>query len=418
MLDQLFSAPFAIDRWRSGLLGPYLDHLTTALSDLGYTPESIKAWLEVLRDLETWLAHAGLAVADLEERLVEQFLDDRLRRRRQAGKARYSAVGARVVYFLLSYLREQGVVASPRPSDPTALTQLCDRYGDYLARVRGLSPHTLIGYWPILRRFLVERFGDGPIVVDQVTPVDVSGFMLRYARASTPARARLMVSALRSFFRYLFQEGQTNTDLSGAVPTIRSWRLSSVPKYIDPGDVQRTIDGCDLTCPAGRRDRAMLLLIARLGLRVSEIMALSLDDIDWRKGVLTIHGKGLLHDRLPLPTDVGEALSAYLHRDRPCCDARLVFVRLRAPHRAFTNPSSISSIVMRALRRAGLSPPTKGAHLLRHSLATGMLRGGASMAEIGQVLRHRSPATTEIYAKVDIDGLRSIARPWPSAGGR
>lgn len=226
-----------------------------------------------------------------------------------------------------------------------------------------------------------------------------------------------MVTTLRSFFRFLFQEGETTTNLAGAVPTIRSWQLSGIPKYIDPGDVQRTIDGCDLTHPAGRRDRAMLLLIARLGLRASEVMALSLDDIDWRKGVLTIHGKGRLHDRLPLPADVGKALAVYLRRGRPACDSRKVFVRLRAPHRAFTNSATISTIVKRALHRVGLNPPLKGAHLLRHSLATGMLRGGASLAEIGQVLRHRSPNTTEIYAKVDISGLRTIARTWPSKGG-
>ena len=227
-----------------------------------------------------------------------------------------------------------------------------------------------------------------------------------------------MVTALRSFFRFLFQEGVTTTNLAGAVPTIRSWRLSGIPKYIDPGDVQRTIDGCDATRPAGCRDRAMLLLIARLGLRVSEVMALSLDDIDWRQGVLTVHGKGRLHDRLPLPADVGKALAVYLRRGRPACDSRKVFVRLRAPHRAFTTPSTISAIVQRALHRVGLNPPLEGAHLLRHSLATGMLRGGASLAEIGQVLRHRSPNTTEIYAKVDINGLRSIARTWPSGGGK
>ena len=418
MLDQLFKAPFAIDRWRTGLLGPHLDSLTRALWDLGYTADSIKGWLKVLRDFQTWLESNSLAVADLEESLLERFLEDRKRRRRPVRKDRYAAVGACVVYFLLEHLREQRVLAESRQTDDLSpLIHLYSRYSDYLIRVRGLSQVTLKRYWSILQRFLLERFDDGPIIADELTPDDVSCFLLRYARSGTPAQARLMVTTLRSFFRFLFQEGETSTNLAGAVPTIRSWRLSGIPKYIDPGDVQRTIDGCDTTRPAGRRDRAVLLLIARLGLRVCEVMALSLDDIDWRKAVLTIRGKGRLHDRLPLPADVGEALAVYLRRGRPHCDSRKVFLGARAPYRVFTNPSTISTIVKRALERVGLNPPLKGAHLLRHSLATGMLRGGASMAEIGQVLRHRSPNSTEIYAKVDISGLRSIARAWPSGGG-
>jgi len=226
-----------------------------------------------------------------------------------------------------------------------------------------------------------------------------------------------MVTVQRSFFRFLFQEGETETDLAGAVPSIRTWRLAGVPKYLKPEEVQRVIDRCNDDLPVGRRDRAILLLIARLGLRASEVMALELDDIDWREGVLTVRGKGRYHDRLPLPPDVGQALAAYLRQDRPPCGTRHVFVRIRAPHRGFAHPSTISTIVCRALNRAGLEPPLKGAHLLRHSLATEMLRGGASMAEIGQILRHRTPNTTEIYAKVDIDGLRSIARVWPTTGG-
>ncbi len=215
MLDQLYSAPFAIDRWRSGLLGPHLDRLTTTLSGLGYAAGTIKAWLEVLRDLQTWLESNSLAVVDLDEPLLELFLEDRKRRRREAGKARHTTVGARVVYFLLDHLREQGVLEeSGAPDDPSPLTQLYRRYSDYLIRIRGLSQATLKGYWPILRRFLLERFDDGPIIADELTADDVSGFLLRHARSSSPARARLMVTALRSLFRFLFQEGETGTNLA------------------------------------------------------------------------------------------------------------------------------------------------------------------------------------------------------------
>jgi len=418
MLEKLFKDPAAVARWRSGLLGPHLDVFVTTAIDLGYARTSLRSWFVVLRDLQGWLERHALGVADLEESLLERFLDDRKRRRERQGTARYSVVGARTVYFLLQHLRRQDVVAAATPAlDVSPLSSLYNRYETYLCRVRGLSPVTPRGYWCVLRRFLVECFGVGPIRVGELTADDVSSFLLAHARSSTPGQAKYIVTALRSFFRFLFQEGETDTDLAAAVPTIRSWRLSGVPKYIEPEDVQRVIDGCDQARRAGSRDRALLLLLARLGLRAGEVIALELDDINWREGVLSIRGKGGFHDRLPLPSDVGKALATYLRRDRPHCDARRVFVCAKAPHRSFANPSTVSTIVRRALARVGLDPPLKGAHLLRHSLATGMLRGGASMAEIGQILRHRSPSTTEIYAKVDIDGLRSIARLWPVPGG-
>jgi len=229
--------------------------------------------------------------------------------------------------------------------------------------------------------------------------------------------AKLMVSALRSFFRFLFQHGETETDLAGAVPTVPAWQLAVVPKYLTPAEVERVVHACSRNTAVARRDRAIILLLARLGLRASEVIALELDDIDWRAAVLTVRGKGGYHDRLPLPADVGEAMAAYLRHYRPICTTRRVFIRIKAPYRGFGHPSSISTIVCRALNRAGLQPSLKGAHILRHSLATSMLRSGASLDEIGEILRHRTPNTTEIYAKVDINSLRSLALPWPTKGG-
>jgi site-specific recombinase XerD len=226
-----------------------------------------------------------------------------------------------------------------------------------------------------------------------------------------------MLTALRSFFRFLFLRGETDRDLAGAVPPIPEWRLAEVPKYLTPEEVEQVVRVCRRDTGVGQRDHAILLLLARLGLRASEVIALDLEDVDWRAGVLKVRGKGGYHDRLPLPADVGEALATYLRHHRPPCTTRRLFIRTRAPHRGFANPSSISTIVDRALNRAGLHPDRQGAHLLRHSLATGMLRSGASLDEIGEVLRHRASSTTEIYAKVDISGLRSLALPWPTSGG-
>ena len=418
MLDQLFERRFAVERWRSGLLGPHLDLFSKTLLDQGYASMSVKQWLLVLRDLERWLAGNGFSIADLAEPLLERFLQYRRNRRRREGRTRAATPGRRPVFTLLEHLRQHGVVAETRaPIDQSPLAHLHRRYGDYLTRRRGLSQLTLLGYWSVLKQFLVERFDDGTIVLGDLTGDDVSGFLLRHARSSTPARAKLMVTALRSFFSFLFQGGETETNLAGAVPTIRTWRFSGVPKYLKPDEVQRVLDGCDQDHCIGRRDRALLLLVARLGLRAGEVVSLELDDINWRAGVLTVRGKGGFHDHLPLPADVGKAIATYLNRDRPQCDSRKVFIRTRAPHRGFAHPSTVSTIVRDAVERVGLDPPLKGAHLLRHSLATGMLRRGASMTEIGQILRHRSPNSTEIYAKVDIDGLRSIARPWPVLRG-
>ena len=412
MLERLFKDPTAVQRWRAGLLGSYLDSFVEAVSDLGYARSSLQARMWLLGDLGRWLKRRNLRLADLGEPLLTRFLDGRHRRRCLRRD------DTRIARQFLEHLREQGVIrAQETPIDRSPLATLRRRYESHLRRERGLSLATATRYWSFVQHFLVERFGSGPIHLHELTPRDVSGFLLRHARSGTPGVAKLMVTALRSFFRFLFQHGETRSNLAGSIPTVPAWRLAEVPKFLKPEEVEQIIGTCDPGIPAGRRNRAILLLLARLGLRAGEVIALELEDIDWRAGVLTVRGKGRFHDRLPLPADVGEAVAAYLRQDRPHCATRRVFIRSRAPHRGLGHPSTVGTLVGRALKRAGLNPPHKGAHLLRHSLATGMLRLGASMAEIGQILRHRVPNTTEIYAKVDIEGLRSLARPWPVRGG-
>jgi integrase/recombinase XerD len=222
-----------------------------------------------------------------------------------------------------------------------------------------------------------------------------------------------VVTTLRSFLRFLQQRGLLSTDLAAAVPGVAGWRLAHLPKALPTEQVERLLASCDRRSPTGRRDFAILMLLARLGLRGGEVSALTLDDIDWERGEIVVHGKGQKLARLPLPADVGSALVDYLRQDRPVCPSRRVFIRVRAPKRGFISLSAICCIVRRALERAGLAPEFKGAHLLRHSLATHLLRRGASLVEIGQLLRHSQPDTTQIYAKVDITALRAIALPWP-----
>jgi site-specific recombinase XerD len=245
----------------------------------------------------------------------------------------------------------------------------------------------------------------------EISPTNISEFVLRHAHSSPYQRDKLMVTALRSFFRYLLVRGEIEVDLAATVPAVAHWRQSTVPKRLSREETSRLVEACDLSTVIGRRDRALLLLISRLGLRASEIIAFELDDVHWQSAEIVVRGKGGFQDRLPLVHDVGDALATYL-RDRQSCACRQVFIRTRAPIRGFTNPSTVSTIVRRALERASLDPPAKGAHLLRHSLAAEMLGFGATMSEIGQVLRHRSAQTTEIYAKVDTVGLRGLAQPW------
>ena len=268
------------------------------------------------------------------------------------------------------------------------------------------------------RRFLTDRFGNGPLELGTLDVSTITTFVIRRARTMSPRYAQGMVTALRSICRFLQQRGAIDRDLAAGLPSVSDWRLATIPKYLNPEEVERVLQTCDRQTAAGRRDHAILLLLARLGLRAGEIIALELDDIRWRAGeILVRSSKRLPQDRLPLVAEIGEALATYLRRDRPSHTTRHVFLCTRAPRRGFANPSTVSAIVRRALARARLSPALKGAHLFRHSLATRMLRHGASLPEIGVVLRHRAVQTTEIYAKVDLDSLRALAQPWPETGG-
>ena len=383
-----------------------------SLMESGYAATTIQSKLGLLIDLGEWLRRRGLAVKDLDERRIETFITDR----RRKGLLRRG--DRTTVRQLLDHLRERHVVQRVTPTcDVSPLAAILDRYEKHLRSERGLTTATIINYLPFARKFLSDRFGEGPFLLKVVRPRDISGFILRHARTMSCRRAQLMTTVFRSFFRFLFQRGELQVDLAPSIPTVADWRLSTLPRYITAEEVIRVLGSCDRHTATGRRDYALLLLLARLGLRAGEIVAMQLEDIDWRSGEILVRGKGLLYDRMPLPVDVGQALAVYLRHDRLSSKTRRVFVCSKAPQRGFSGPSTVSTIVRRALDRAGLHPGFKGAHLLRHSLATSMIRSGASMSEIGEILRHRSPSTTEIYAKLDFEGLRSLAQPWPNLGG-
>lgn len=412
MLERFIRKPLTLQSLGACPLGPYLDSFAGSLQDLGYATSTARSQLQLLVDFGRWLIEGKVRVADLDGKVVDLFADER----RHQGRLRRGQF--HTLCRFLEHVRTQGIIPPAQVSlQKSPLAELECRYESYLRVERGLTGATVENYRPFVYRFVVDRFGDGPIFLKELGPSDISRFVLRHAYAASPGRAKLMVTALRSFLRFLLQRGEIDVDLAVSVPPVADWRLSSVPKYLEFGEVEQLLATCDRSRPTGRRDYAILLLLARLGLRAGEVVALELDDIDWRASELMVRGKGLVHQRVPLLADVGEALAAYLRQDRPSCNTRRVFIQMKAPRRGFAGPSTVDTIVRRALERADLHPPLKGAHLLRHSLATGMLRRGASMAEIGQVLRHRAPATTEIYAKVDIGGLRSLAQPWPENRG-
>jgi site-specific recombinase XerD len=288
-----------------------------------------------------------------------------------------------------------------------------DDYEQFLSHERQLAPSTILNYMPVVHKFLSECFSTNKIQFCKLQAKDITSFIRCQAQAVSAKRAKIIVTAIRSFLKFLLLQGKLNTDLSSCVPTVPCWKLSTLPKFLQPTQVQTLLQGCDRKTSLGMRNYAILLLLARLGLRACEIISLTLDDIEWEDGYISIHGKGGSISRLPLPKDAGEAIAAYLKYGRLTCSTRRVFVRHKAPIRELGNSSTISSIVRRALKHAGIKSSYMGAHIFRHTVATEMLNQGASLYEIGELLGHSNPNTTSIYAKVDIKALKKLAQPWP-----
>lgn len=397
-----------VPRWyRIGPLSDYLDEYAARLGQHQYARETAVRKIKVVSDLSRWLERKRLDVVSLDDRLIAKFFHQR---QQQYDPVSTGDVAA--VRLLQDLLRDRGVLPElPRTEDRRHATEIT--FEQYLREERHVSPATLLNTLPFVRRFLADRFSMEPVCLLSVCPSDITHFVLRYARTMSPARAKLLVGALRSYFRFLYLRGEIVTDLGAVVPTVASWRLSTVPKSIEPYQVEVLLKSCRRCTATGRRDYAILLLLARLGLRAGEVAAMTLDDIDWEAGEMTVRGKGPRCDRLPIPRDVGEALAAYVRDGRPRCATRRVFLTSRAPIRELATHGTVGAIVERALERTGIPSAHKGAHLLRHSLAVRMLRRGASLGEIGEILRHRRVDTTAIYAKVDLVSLRALAQPWP-----
>ena len=389
-----------------GPLAPYAERFREHLLGQGYSWGSAAHQIHLMAHLSRWLEAHGLGPSALDEHLIGQFLAAR----RAEG---YAALrSARALAPLLDYLRGLGAVLPPQmPVPQTPADRLAARFGEYLARERGLAGESVRSYTGVARRFLAGAALGNDGGAEGLTAGDVTGFVRHECARRGVASAKATVTGLRSLLRFLYLDGQVSAPLTGAVPSAACWRLAALPRAVSPAELARLTGSCDRDSAAGRRDFAILVLLARLGLRAGEVAALDLGDICWRQGEITVRGKGSRRDILPLPVDVGEAVAGWLAGGRPreaACPA--VFVRLRAPHGRLAS-TSVSYVVRRACARAGV--PAAGAHRLRHSTATGMLAAGGTLAEIGQVLRHAQPGTTAIYAKADMLALSPLARPWP-----
>ena len=394
-------------RRKAGLLGPQVEGYGAWLAQRGYTPATVRNMLRDLGQVGLWLSVEGLDVAQVDEQTMAAFLAAR----HKAGCR--GVPGLRATTPLLTYLREAGIVPAAEPS-LTPVAVLLGRYRSWLVQDRGLAASTVLRYENTARRFLSEQAstGDG-FHPETLTGLDVNAFLLRECGRVSAGSAKGRVAELRSVLRFLYLHGITPLRLGTAVPPVGGWRLAALPpSALTAADVQRLLDGCDRSSAVGVRDFAIVLLVARLGLRSIEVARLELGDVDWRAGELVVRGKGRRQDRLPLPAEVGEALVAYLSGGRNPDSARHVFLTCRAP-RGPVRADLVGDVVERACTRAGL--PHVGPHRLRHALAAELLRRGAGLVAISQVLRHQDLATTALYAKVDLVALRQVAQPWPGA---
>jgi site-specific recombinase XerD len=369
----------------------------------GYSPLSGGNLLRLAAHFSRWLEDKSLGCGDVTDKHVVAFM----RHRRRKGYTQFLTPQA--LDPLLRHTRAIGIVAASVPRLSGPVEQFVEQYGAYLARERGLTAGTTRGYTDFAAKFVAQQPVGARLNWQQLRPADITRFVLSETHRWSIGQVKHEVTALRSLLRYLHAEGRISHDLAGCVPAVAGWRLTGLPKALEPHEVRRVLRCCQDRSIIGRRNAAIVYLMLRLGLRAGDVATLSLDDLDWRAGEIVLRGKGRRESRLPLPCDVGRVLTAYLRCRKPHSNSRRVFLRSRAPHNPLSG-GGVTGAVRAVLGKTGIRG---GAHLLRHTAATQMLRHGASLGEIGDVLRHRNLGTTAIYAKVDLAALRKLAQPWP-----
>jgi len=409
MIDHYYKRPFIRAELREGPLGEYVDQLAHWLAEHDYSLDAARRHIRHANYLGRWLAETGRPLEDLDEAQMEVFVHDlpdlpfvHKSKTRCPKKARTSA------RLVLTRLRADGLVHTPAP-EPPPLPDLLVAYESWMVLHRSVRSSTLLGSYRIVLRRFIAALGEEP---GAYTAAAIRAFILAQVERLGTERVVTRLTPIRSFLRYLGMIGLCSPNLVAAVPRLASWKRASLPRWIQAEEVERIIASCDVETPVGRRDRALLLLMARLGLRGSDIAGLRIADIDWGTARISVSGKARRQVALPLPQDVGDAIVAYLVKDRPASSSTQVFFGIRAPHRPMV-AAGVCKVVARRAKGAGVRLPEQGSHVLRHSLATALLADGVSLAGIGAVLRHTSLDTTRIYAKADLGSLRMVAAPWP-----
>ncbi len=397
----------------TGPIAIYIDAIARDLLEQGFTRRSIAPQVRLIAKFSGWLETNAITLTSLSDEHVGVFM-------RAVERPQSKRIGDRpCLQRLMCFLRSSNLIQQPAINnsvDASAIQQAMFNYGASLLKDQALSRSTCAQYISFAEHFLSERFGSGVLNFDELRAADVVEFIRRQASRYSPARAKSATIALRSFLRYLRMRGAVSLNLAAAVPTVPNWSMTGIPRAISQDHVEAVLASCRRDTAVGCRDYAILLLLSRLGLRSSEIVALTLDSIDWEQGSLAVVGsKGGQRSELPLPADVGSAIVEYLQRGRPRSACRSLFLRVNAPIAGLGSQTSIGSIVVAAIARAGIHPPHAGAHQFRHALACQLLRQGASLTEIGSLLRHQHQKTTSIYAKVDFTALRSISLAWPGS---
>jgi len=411
MLEKIYRNKLIIQELRQGVIGKYIDDFALHLQELGYSKKQLRFYLVVIRKLSQWLMKNTIDLFDLNEERLNYFV----RIRKKQTKSFVQRGNQKMLRFFVDYLRSKKVIPLSLPLIPENKydEEIIQAYTKYLDEDKGLCPSTIKRNKDIICDFLYNQFGKNKFNSRKITQNVILKHIRKFNAHYKPKSTERMVCGLRSFLRYLVMIGKLRVQLADCIPTMPSWRAAYLPVFLVKSETKKLLKACDRRTPNGRRNYAILLLLMRLGLRASEVLNLTLDNINWDLGELDISGKGRKHRILPLPDDVGTALAFYIRYVRPKCLDRQVFIGTQPPYRGLCNPSSISSIVRRALIAAGLKPKQMGAHLLRYTAAMETLNNGATLFEIGELLGHCSIDTTAIYTKINVVSLRELAQPWP-----
>ncbi|MDX2105830.1 MAG: site-specific integrase [Candidatus Melainabacteria bacterium] len=406
-MERFFKKPHMVAGLRCGPLASFLDEIAQELQDDGYATSTARFQLIVASDFSGWLERESIQTQCISRQHSTAYMRDRDERgcvKREEAEA--------AINRLFEFLARRQIISEGGPAPMNEIEQVVDLFGTYLLEQRGLASRTVVGYRMFALRFLRAISTSDQFVPSCLCAANIFKFVQEHIPGSSGTKGRDTLNAVRSFLRFARYQEYINTNLASIVPRVASWNLASIPKALPADQIERVLDCCDRSTKNGKRDYAILILLARLGLRVGEVASLCFDDIEWESGTLTVRGKTGPRV-LPLPADVGEALSQYICDARPQVKTRAIFIRLRAPVRAMKSQESFCAVVRRAMERARIRSPKKGAHQFRHGLATELLRKGASIPEIGELLGHQQQRSTMIYAKVDLKSLRKLAMKWP-----